>query len=33
MSRILLAGEQLRSAGFEVKGFDYFGVNAHQEDG
>jgi len=33
MSRILLAGEQVTSIGFEVKGFDYFGVSAYKEDG
>ena len=33
MSRILLAGEQVTATGFEIKGFDYFGVNAYKEDG
>jgi len=33
MSRILLAGEQVTASGFEIKGFDYFGVNAYKEDG
>lgn len=33
MSRVLLAGEQVTATGFEIKGFDYFGVNAYKEDG
>jgi uncharacterized membrane protein len=33
MSKILLAGEQVTASGFEIKGFDYFGVNAYKEDG
>jgi len=32
MSNVLLAGEQFTSAGFEIKGFDYFGANAYCED-
>ena len=33
MARVLLAGEQVTSAGIEIKGFDYFGVSAFKEDG
>lgn len=33
MATILLAGEQVTAAGVEIKGFDYFGVNAYKEDG
>jgi uncharacterized membrane protein len=33
MARILLAGEQVTAAGFELKGFDYFGTHAYKEDG
>ncbi len=31
--KILLAGEQVTATGFEIKGFDYFGVNQYKEDG
>lgn len=33
MATILLAGEQVTVAGFEIKGFDYFGSHAYKEDG
>ena len=33
MAKVLLAGEQVTASGFEIKGFDYFGVNAYKEDG
>ena len=33
MSHILFAGEQVTASGFEIKGFDYFGVNTYKEDG
>jgi len=33
MATILLAGEQVTVAGFEIKGFDYFGTHAYKEDG
>ena len=29
--KILLAGEQWTQTGLEIKGFDYFGVNAYHE--
>jgi len=33
MSTVLLAGEQVTVAGFEIKGFDYFGSHTYKEDG
>ena len=33
MANILLAGEQVTAIGFEIKGFDFFGVSAYKEDG
>ncbi len=33
MGKILLAGEQVTSIGFEIKGFDCFNANAYKEDG
>ena len=33
MANVLLAGEQVTAIGFEIKGFDFFGVSAYKEDG
>ena len=33
MSKVFLVGEQVTATSIEIKGFDYFGVNAYKEDG